>query len=86
MNRVRSNWGLKVSPLWILANKWLGLIPVNPLRDVVTSDAAELVIEGLETWLEAVVTEGLISAAMENKLGLFLVVCSGNSVSSGVAL
>ena len=53
---------------------------------MVTSDAAELVIEGLETWLEAEVTEGLINAAIENKLGLFLVVCSGNSVSSGVAL
>ena len=70
----------------MFANKWLGLIPVNPLRDWVVTSDAELVIEGLETWLEAVVTEGLISAAMENKLGLFLVVGSGNSVSSGVAL
>ena len=70
----------------MLANKWLGLIPVNPLSEVVTSEAVELVNTDFGKLLEAEVTEGLIKAAIENKLGFVLVVCSGNSVSSGVAL
>ena len=70
----------------MLANKWLGLIPVNPVSEVVTSEAVELVKTDFGKLFEDEVTDGLINAAMENKLGFVLVVCSGNSVSSGVSL
>ena len=70
-----------------MANKLLGLSPVNPLKvDVTSAAVVELVKLGLGIILEAEVDEGLIKAAIENKEGLFLVEESGNSVTSGVAL
>ena len=58
----------------MLANKLLGVRPVNPLRVEVTSAAVELVKTGLGGLTTDEVTDGLIRAAIENNEGLLLVV------------
>ena len=56
----------------MLANKLLGVRPVNPLSVEVTSAAVELVKVGLGGLTDDEVTDGLIRAAMENNEGLLL--------------
>ena len=65
----------------MLANKLLGVRPVNPLSVEVTSAAVELVKVGLGGLTDDEVTDGLIRAAMENNEGLLLLLVWSDAIS-----